>query len=89
MGNKNSRQKSATTSDTIKDKNSVTGELVKNIKALYKFEKELGSGHFGKCYLCEQHGTSRKAAVKVIRKRCLNHRTLDTLKNEVEILSKV
>ena len=89
MGNKNSRQKSATTSDTIKDKNSVTGELVKNIKALYKFEKELGSGHFGKCYLCEQHGTSRKAAVKVIRKRCLNTRTLDTLKNEVEILSKV
>ena len=89
MGNKNSRQKSATTSDTIKDKNSVTGELVKNIKALYKFEKELGSGHFGKCYLCEQHVTSRKAAVKVIRKRCLNTRTLDTLKNEVEILSKV
>ena len=49
----------------------------------------MGSGHFGKCYLGEQRESSKKSAIKVIRKRCLNTRTLDTLKNEVEILSKV
>ena len=90
MGNKNSRKKAKLSADvSVKDANSVTGVIVKNIKTIYTFEKELGSGHFGKCYLGQRIGDEVKAAIKVIRKRCLNERTVATLKNEVDILSKV
>ena len=68
---------------------SITGTLIKTIKTFYNFKKELGKGHFGSVYLCNnlQHGYP--AALKVLRKRCLNRKTIATLKSEIELLMKV
>ena len=65
---------------------SITGTLIKTIKTFYNFKKELGKGHFGSVYLCNnlQHGYP--AALKVLRKRCLNRKTIATLKSEIELL---
>ena len=68
---------------------SITGTLIKNIKIFYSFKKELGKGHFGSVYLCNnlQHGYP--AALKKLRKRCLNRKAITTLKTEIELLMKV
>jgi calcium-dependent protein kinase len=68
---------------------SITGSLIMDVRVFYTFGKELGKGHFGSVYLAENKQHKYPAAVKVLRKRCLNTATVSTLKQEIELLMKV
>ena len=59
----------------------------RNIKEIYKFERVLGSGHFGNVYLAHYlKEPTRKYAIKSVNRNKITERSLKRLQNELDVL---